>query len=344
MKILRLIDNFSLKNAGIWKVASETCGQWGEDAIYFTSKGELPQALKSKKAFYVNDWQNESWDIIESHGLWQWNTKAANAFAKKHNIPWVAVPHGMLEVWSMQQKALKKKLYFNLVEYPLLKKASVIKAVSIPEAENLKKHFGTRVHHLYNPIQLPDNSHFIKEDTKHKFVFLGRLHHKKNPLMLLEAWQISGLFKNPDTELVFAGPNDGAQDEMESFIKSKKLGNVKLLGAIYGNEKHQLLSSAHTFVLASSSEGLPSTAVEAMAYKMQCILSAECNFPEAFQFNSVVKTELSADALSKSLKIAFSEKPSIEVLTKAMDFAIENFSVDSVVLHELSLYHNAINK
>ena len=55
MRILRLIDNFSIKNAGVWKVATATCGQWGEDVIYFTSQGELPDALKEKEDFFVFD-------------------------------------------------------------------------------------------------------------------------------------------------------------------------------------------------------------------------------------------------------------------------------------------------
>ena len=83
MRILRLIDNFSLKNAGVWKVATATCGQWGEDAIHFTSQGELPDALKEKEAFFAPNWEGESWDLMESHGVWQWNTKAAYRYAFK---------------------------------------------------------------------------------------------------------------------------------------------------------------------------------------------------------------------------------------------------------------------
>ena len=45
----------------------------------------------------------------------------------KNNIPWVAVPHGMLEPWSLSQKRLKKWMYLHLVESPMLRRAHAIK-------------------------------------------------------------------------------------------------------------------------------------------------------------------------------------------------------------------------
>ncbi len=345
MQILRLIDNFSLKNAGVWKVATATCGQWGEDSISFTSKGELPEALKDKVEFFVPEWEKQSWDVIESHGVWQWNTKAAHQYTKQHNIPWVAVPHGMLEPWSLKQKRFKKWLYLNLVEAPLLKKASIIKAVSLPEAENLKKRFGARVHHLYNPVDLP-NSHDKVDDANAlvQFVFLGRLHHKKNPLLLLEAWEKSGLAFNAQVALRYAGPDDGAAEELNEMIQARGVENVQWLGPVYGDAKDALMRQSAIFVLPSSSEGLPSTAVEAMAYDMQCVLSTECNFEEAFAFDSVVKCALNVDSISKALLQAMQHNREGVETKNAHTFVHQNFSISSVLEKEIELYHRLENR
>ena len=344
LRILRLIDNFSLKNAGVWKVATATCGHWGEDTIYFTSKGELPIALVDKSEFFVSDWENENWDVIESHGVWQWNTKSAFQYSRKHSIPWIAVPHGMLEPWSMCQKRLKKWLYYALVEGPLLRKANAIKAVSQPEADNLKLKFGDKVCMLYNPVELENNLSIEKAKAPISFVFLGRLHHKKNPVLLLESWVQSGLDKQANVQLLFAGPDDGAMQALKDYLAIEGIENVKILGALYGAEKEQLLQSSHIFVLPSQSEGLPSTAVEALHNEMHCVLSSSCNFPEAFAFENVMECGLTVDSLSDALLKTLSTLDNAIDVVAAKAFVGNNFSVQAVLKNELNLYHALKNR
>ena len=325
-------------------MATATCGQWGEDVIYFTSLGELPDALKEKEDFFVPDWENETWDVIESHGVWQWNTKAAFQYSKKKNVPWIAVPHGMLEPWSLQQKRFKKWLYLTLLESPMLKHAQAIKAVSLPEAVNLKKRFGDKVVHLYNPVELPQNKGIGKDKAMTQFVFLGRLHHKKNPLLLLEAWEKSGLAINAEATLRYAGPDDGAAEELSEMIQAHEMTNVQWLGPVYGAAKDDLMQQSAIFVLPSSSEGLPSTAVEAMAYDMQCVLSTECNFEEAFAFDSVVKCALNVDSISKALLQAMQQSKEGVETKNAHTFVHQNFSISSVLEKEIELYHRLENR
>ena len=88
--------------------------------------------------------------ILVSHGNWGWATKTGYKM-KRAGYKWIAVPHGMLEPWSLRQKWLKKKLYFHLSEYPKLKKADAIIAVGRPEFNNLKKYFD-KVYHIPNGI------------------------------------------------------------------------------------------------------------------------------------------------------------------------------------------------
>lgn len=327
-------------------MATATCGQWGEDSIYFTSIGELPDALHDKADFFVTDWEYETWDVVESHGVWQWNTKAAYQYSKKHNIPWIAVPHGMLEPWSLQQKRFKKWLYLTLVESPMLKQAQAIKAVSLPEADNLIKRFGNKVIHLYNPVELPQitNHGSSKNNEIIQYVFLGRLHHKKNPVLLLQSWIESGLHINQNVKLLYAGPDDGAAEELSEMIQSQKITNVQWLGPVYGEAKDDLMCQSQIFVLPSSSEGLPSTAVEGMAYNMQCVLSMECNFEEAFAFDSVLQCALNVDSISNKLLLALQQVEEGVETKNARIFAEQNFSVSSVLEKELELYHRLENR
>lgn len=333
-----------MKNAGVWKVATATCGHWGKDEIYFTSKGELPKALENKSDFFVSDWENETWDVIESHGVWQWNTKAAYSYAKQNKVPWVAVPHGMLEPWSMSQKRLKKWLYYALIEGPLLRKANAIKAVSKPEAENLKSKFGENVCMLYNPVELDNHGSTDKPKAPISFVFLGRLHHKKYPVLLLDSWVHSGLSENDKVQLLYAGPDDGAMAELKAKQDKYGVKNIKILGAVYGDEKERLLQSSHLFVLPSQSEGLPSTAVEALYNEMHCVLSSSCNFPEAFAFENVSECGLTVELLSDALLNALSRIDEGIDTVAAKEFVDHHFSIQAVLKKELELYHALKNR
>ena len=46
-------------------------------------------------------------------------------------------------------------------------------------------------------------------------------------------------------------------------------------------------------------------ALEAMAYKLPCLLSQACNLPQAFQYNAAIKAEPDSAFLIKSLQQLF---------------------------------------
>jgi glycosyltransferase involved in cell wall biosynthesis len=53
-------------------------------------------------------------DVLHIHGLWEEIQHRAARLARQHQKPYIIRPHGMLDPWSLQQKALKKRLYMAL--------------------------------------------------------------------------------------------------------------------------------------------------------------------------------------------------------------------------------------
>ena len=77
-------------------------------------------------------------ELVHIHGLWRPLLWRAQAKALRMGLPVVLSPHGMLEPWSLRQKALKKRLALALVQGPLLRRAR-LHATSTDELEHLSE-------------------------------------------------------------------------------------------------------------------------------------------------------------------------------------------------------------
>lgn len=241
--------------------------------------------------------------VVISHGVWSYQSRLA-ILLKNRGLKWVAVPHGMLEPWSMRHKWLKKQLYYTIAERKRLLKADALIAVGFPEYENLSRRF-SRVEHVPNGIE-PFRGSIAKEDGCLEFLFLGRLHRKKNIVALVRAWIAAGLAGSGSCRLRIAGPDEGELAMIRSLIASSAARNISVEGPVYGAEKDRLLRKAHFFVLPSHSEGFPTSVLEGMTYGCVPMISRGCNFPEAFSQNLAIESGPSEQAIIKSLRRAAS--------------------------------------
>jgi len=266
-----------------------------------------------------------------THGCWQYPTRWGHHLAGL-GYRWWYTPHGMLEPWSMQQKRLKKLVYFNLFEKSLIKKADIIRAVGKPEQQNLNRLLGREIHLIPNGI--PNLSHIEKKsfDGIRKYLFMARLHHKKGILPLVEAWQSSALSQRKDFELLIAGPDDGELEKLQAFLNHHPGGNIRYLGAVYGEEKKQLLELSHFFLLPSQSEGFPTSVPEAMQYGLIPVISEGCNFPEAIEAKMAIKTGTNVTEIRKSLEETLQiDAKNLDAWSKRIiSFAGQNYSLSVI--------------
>lgn len=364
MRIINLVDNLSKVNYGIWNAAINTSTplfkKYGvesevwypitkdtieeipeiEGLTFFGLKNQTEKLLKTLIA--LKNLSPEH-DIIVSHGCWRFPT-AWGAALKNMGFKWVYTPHGMLEPWSRSQKWLKKKIYYRFVEYPRAKQATTIRAVSSVEAQNLKVHF-KGVEFIPNGSPLPKENISIKTNNPRRVIFLGRFHFKKGIVPLINAWKKSPLMNNPDWELLLGGTDDGELPKMQKALEgSNVLGNIKILGPVFGEEKHKLLSSGSYFALTTFSEGFPSSLVEAMMYGLAPIYTEGCNFPEATNQNLGYLTEPNEAAIFKTLK-SISEESDDSLLKQRQEcraFVLKNYTLEHIADLQFSLYNNLI--
>ena len=225
------------------------------------------------------------YDIVLIESLWQYPSLSAGRACRAAGIPYLVSPNGMLDMWSLAQKAWKKKPYLRLVEGANLLGAAAIHLTSDGELVNSKLH-GWRIPKVVIPLGLSETKYKAlpsQTDFYQRFpelvgqriiLFLGRLHYKKQPDVAIKAF--NEVCRNADGwRLVLAG--DGEPVYVAGLkALAENLGiaeRVLFTGLLQGRAVTEAYCAASVFVLPSWQENFGLSAVEAMAAGCPVIVS-----------------------------------------------------------------------
>jgi glycosyltransferase involved in cell wall biosynthesis len=249
-------------------------------------------------------------DALHIHGLWEQSTALSARLARQAGVPYVMSAHGMLEPWALVNKRFKKMLYSFFVERANVASASCLHALTLAEERQYRKFGATApIVVIPNAIDVPSSAHasdfldcFPELRGKRLILFLSRLHSKKGADLILRAWStIAGSF--PDSHLVLAGPDsEGTKAKLQLFVQSFGLGHsVSFPGMLSGPAKWGAFAAATAFVLPSQSEGMPVSALEAMAMGVPVIVTKACNLPTVSQYKAGWEVEVNVSSLQTAL-------------------------------------------
>jgi len=76
---------------------------------------------------------------------------------------------------------------------------------------------------------------------------------------------------------------------------------VHFVGPQFGRQKAATLRRADAFVLASQSEGLPLTVLEAWAHRLPVLMTEECNVPEGFAAGAALRVGTDPESIAEGL-------------------------------------------
>ena len=251
-------------------------------------------------------------DIVHLHGVWQPLLGKVGAACRKAGVPYVLSPHGMLDPYSLNQKALKKKLAMMLVTRRLLNGAAGLHALNIDEARLIEplglttKAFivalGLDIDEI---LPLPKAGHFRAAHPEigeaPYYLFLSRLHVKKGLDLLAEA-AAAYVSNGGDWNFVVVGPDGGAKADLEARIARHGLERrVFVTGPAYGEAKRHALVDASAFVLPSRQEGFSQAITEAMLCGLPIVCTKACHFPEVTDEGCGIETTLEVDDIAAAL-------------------------------------------
>jgi glycosyltransferase involved in cell wall biosynthesis len=251
--------------------------------------------------------------IVHTHSIWNSITRVAHASALAHGVPFVVLANGMLDPWSMRQKAMKKQLALATGMRNTLNRAAFIHVANEYEKQ------GVRAVNITAPVEIipnginpeefeprPPPGLFYAQHPELKnqpfVLFLSRVHFKKG-LDYLAAAFARVAAKRPDVRLVVAGPDEGAREPFEAAIRASGLGDrVHLVGSIYSRDRYSALRDAACFCLPSRQEGFSVAILEAMACGTPVVVSEGCHFPELAARGAGEVVPLETGAIAEALE------------------------------------------
>jgi len=235
-------------------------------------------------------------DGVVVHGAWLYPGWAAAKECRRAGVPYAYYPHGMIEAWAVRGqgflKERKKRLYWGLAERGVADGASAVFFTTRREQELTRETFALAAPgRLLAPYGIeegeaarvePREAGLRQPDGVGVVLYLGRLHPKKNPELLLSAWKKAG--PPAGWRLVVAGSGeDGFERLLHEQVDALGLSaSVELTGFVAGADKQYLLQRAEWFVLPSSQENFGIAVLEAVRYGCAVAISDGVYLAESF--------------------------------------------------------------
>lgn len=229
-------------------------------------------------------------DIVHVHTLWSPLNASARLACRRHGRPYVLMPHGMLDPYSLSVKALRKAVYLRFFESRNLARArrviyttaeeqrlAALAGLPLPPAELVP--LGARASCASaDELRSRFLARFPQAEGRRRLLFLGRLHPKKGIDRILDALR-EVKQSVPDVFLVLAGDGDGHYvRQLRHRVSSLALDDhVLFAGHLDGELKWASFAAAELFLLPSHQENFAITVAEAMQMGVPVIITDKVN-------------------------------------------------------------------
>lgn len=229
-------------------------------------------------------------DLVHLHTLWSALNILVRRQCAKEQRPYVLMPHGMLDPYSLSVRRWRKRAYLRVIERANIQAA---RRIIFTTADEEQLAF-TEVAPLPRSIVIPLGGDAPTEDSeelasvffrqfpavrgRRQLLFLGRLHFKKGLDRILTV--LPEIVQSvPDVLLTIVG--DGAPEfdiMLRKVIAARNLGgNVLMTGRLDGAAKWGAYAAAELFLLPSRQENFAVAVAEAMHMSVPVIISDRVN-------------------------------------------------------------------
>jgi glycosyltransferase involved in cell wall biosynthesis len=320
-----------------------------------STNGSLRRYFRKNFDFYtvslpLQRWLEQSvlnYDLIHIHGLFSHANTAAARAARRHRVPYVIRPFGVLNRYGVtQRRPWLKKLSLRWIEGPLLRDAAAIHFTHQEEAQQASL-LGIPLRAVVIPIGLEPIAMPMPEiHSPPTILYLSRLNPVKNLESLICAWSQEAP-RFPEWRLLIAG--DGSPEyvaQVKSLAASLHLGTqVEWLDHVGGARKAQLLANASIFVLPSFSENFGIAAAEALLAGKACILTPGVAIAsDAATRKAAIIADTDQASLASALKSLITQPDLRKQLSEqAIQYANDNLSTKRMAAQLIELYQQILS-
>ena len=300
-------------------------------------------------------WKNlPTYDLVDNHYLFSYSPTCAAVIARYKGIPYTVRTMGQITPWALAQSSTKKKIFSLLFENRNLSRAAAIHCTSPEEATNVRD-FGISTPTVTLPLGVTPAQPITDAKAKLRIayhipkntpvlLFLSRLHHKKQPELLLKAAQ--QLTKQQPCHIILAGSGDPLYCQQLKTL-THKLGlttAVTFTGFVTGYDKTLLLQGSDAFVLPSHSENFGIAVAEALASGLPVVITPGIQIStEIKAADAGLITELNVAALTSSInEIITNPKLSAKLRENGLNLARSRYSWQAIAKELAANYEEII--
>ena len=233
----------------------------------------------------------QQFDVAHIHAVFNHSSIAAAHVCRRARVPYVVRPLGTLEPWSMMQKSVRKRVFWQISGKGMLRRAAAIHYTTEAEKLSTQRLLGLN-HGKVIALGIEANSatsstpakleqHFPELASRPYALVLSRLHPKKGLDVLIDAFvSLVQVQKFAHWRLVIAG--DGPADyvlKLKAMVGSQR-DRIVFTGWLDGEQKDAVLSGASLLVLPSHQENFGLCVMEAMSHAVPVLVSPHVNLAE----------------------------------------------------------------
>ncbi|QIR40478.1 glycosyltransferase [Tolypothrix sp. PCC 7910] len=301
-------------------------------------------------------WQNISkYDILHVHAIFSYASTMAMLIARKKNVPYIVIPHGLLCEWSLQQKKCKKQIYLKLIEQANLESSQAVHFTSQKEQQEAEKlRLNIRSFVLRLGISLPNlipNAHcrlreYLEVPADEPVIlFMSRLHPKKGLDYLIPA--LGKLASYRFTFVIAGSGSKEYQAEINSLLSSYGIDDrTHFIGFVEGETKNILIQGSDLFVLTSHSENFAVVVLEALAVGTPVLITlgvALASLVKQFQLGYV--SELNVSAIASALNRYFSDPQAAQnMVNHHHKFILEHYTWETIAIKMSEIYQDILSE
>src|ERR1051325_1630180 len=287
-------------------------------------------------------------DLAHVHAVFNHSSAAAARACRRANVPYIIRPLGTLDPWSMTQKSLRKRVFWQFAGKGMMQGAAAVHYTS--EAEKLATERFTGLNHgRVVPLGIETTAARSREALGEYFpslahdkyvLVLSRLHPKKALDVLIEAFRS---LKFSPWRLVLAG--DGP-DEYVAKLKRTAASDPRILftGWVDGDRKNALLSCASLLALPSHQENFGLCVMEALSHSVPVLVSPDVNLaPEIVTANAGWIAAIDTDSLKAKLAEALSDDAERAKRGRAGRQLSQRYSWENTAVRLVQLYQHILN-
>jgi glycosyltransferase involved in cell wall biosynthesis len=249
-------------------------------------------------------------DVVHNHSLWMMPNVYPGEVCRRHaGCRLVVSPRGTLSRWALGFHALRKRLFWHLLQRRAVDAAACFHATGEGEYQDIRNlGFTQAICILPNGIDAPPLNRAPAAEQR-KLLFLGRVHPKKGVAILLRAWHaVEERF--PEWELHVVGPDNGGHlADMQALGRALKLKRVNFPGPVYAEEKWSTYGAADLFVLPSHSENFGVAVAEALAAGTPAIVTVGAPWRRLIREGAGWSIDIGVDPLVATLEEALATSP-----------------------------------